>query len=53
MYHCPLALLRPHRYFDKGYLELVTLGNFGRTSVTHNKDGASILPTTGTREGVW
>jgi hypothetical protein len=36
----------PARYFERGNLELTTLGNFGRVAVAHNSDGRSTQPHT-------
>jgi hypothetical protein len=38
------------RYFQRGTIELTTLGNFGRTSVAHNRDGADNITISGKGE---
>ena len=38
------------RYFLRGTIELTTLGNFGRTSVNHNHDGADNITISGKGE---
>lgn len=36
------------RYYDSGLMELATLGNYGRVSVTHSYDGATSITTAAT-----
>lgn len=46
-----LTICATCRYYTGGNIEQTSLGNFGRISVTHDGDGAALMPVNGTLSG--